>query len=389
MQSTIKTEKSATQEPKDLIVQKQEFQLGNYTTFGGKKLEDVNVGWESYGKLNQNKDNGILICHHFSGSSHAAGKYSHTDLEAGYWDSIIGENKAIDTNKFFVFSVDSLANLNAKDPNVITRGPASINPKTQKAYGLDFPIVTIRDFVNIQKALVESLGIKKLHMVAGPSMGSMQTYEWAATYPHMVGKIMPTIGTAFASSYLIGLTQSWAAPILLDKNWNGGNYYDKNYPEEGLNASLSSLILSSLSYKVLNDSFKRHWTFADKNPLDEFANSYKVSNYLDTFTQMKSQFIDANHFLYIVKANQLFSAGHNQANFLDGIKNIKAPTLLIYSDSDVVFYPEEIKNTYELIKANGAYIKMLKLSGSSGHLDGLLEIHKLSSAIKEFVEVDN
>lgn len=369
-----------------MLVEKKEFQIQNYQTFGGKTIENVKVGWESYGELNAKKDNAILVCHPFSGNSHAAGKYAQTDAEAGYWDSIIGAGKAIDTNKFFVLSVDSLVNLNYKDPNVITTGPASINPKTQKPYGMDFPIVTIRDFVNLQKAVVESLGIKKLHAVVGASMGSMQTYEWAATYPQMVGKIMPAIGAAFASSHLIALTQTWAMPILLDKNWNNGDYYDKQAPIEGIKASLKSLILSSLSYKGLNKNYKRQWTLDDKNPLEDFANSYKVSNYFDTFANMRSEFVDANHFLYIVKANQLYSAGHNQDNFLDGIKNIKAPTLLIYSDLDVVFYPDEIKTTRDLIKANGAKIKTLKLSGTSGHLDGLLQIHKLSDKIKKFIE---
>lgn len=376
---------SSKKNQKTLIVQKQEFQISNYKTYGGKIIENVKLGWEAYGKLNAKKDNAILVCHYFSGSSHAAGKYSPTDAESGYWDSIIGADKAIDTNKFFVLSMDSLVNLNPKDPNVITTGPSSINPKTKKPYAMDFPIVTIKDFVNLQKALVESLGIKKLHAVVGASMGSMQTYEWAASYPNMVGRIMPVIGAAFASANLIALTQSWAEPLLMDKNWNNGEYYEKQAPVEGLKKSLQTLALSSLSYKSLNKNFKRQWTFDNKNPLDEFKYSYEVLDFLKAFSELKIDYTDANHFLYLIKANQLYSAGHKK-NFLQGIKNIKAPTLLIYSQLDRVFYPDEIKKTRNLIKSNGTKIKTLKLSGNSGHLDGLLEIGKLAAKIKKFIE---
>ena len=157
-----------------LLTSKERFSMPSYTTVGGRTIKSLQVGWESYGELNQAKDNVILITHYFSANSHAAGKYHPEDAAPGYWDAIIGPGKAIDTNQYFVISVDSLANLNANDPNVITTGPASINPDTGKPYGLDFPVVTIKDFVNVQKAVLESLGIRKLHAVIGPSMGSMQ-----------------------------------------------------------------------------------------------------------------------------------------------------------------------------------------------------------------------
>ncbi len=142
------------------LVQKQQLELAHFTTQSGVELKQVKVGWEAYGTLNADKSNVILITHYFSGTSHAAGKYRTTDAAAGYWDSIIGPGKAIDTNQFYVLSVDSLVNLNAFSPDVITTGPASINPDTGKAYGLSFPVVSIRDFVEVQKALLDKLGIK-------------------------------------------------------------------------------------------------------------------------------------------------------------------------------------------------------------------------------------
>src|SRR5215510_8593789 len=178
----------------DLMTEKKTFELPSYTTTGGKTIKNVRVGWESYGQLNTDKSNAILITHFFSGTSHAAGKYKPDDKAAGYWDAIIGPGKAIDTNTYYVISADTLVNLNAKDPNVVTTGPASVNPDTGKPYALSFPVVTIRDFVNVQKALLESLGIKQLHAVMGASMGALQAYEWASSYPEMVGKVVPVIG---------------------------------------------------------------------------------------------------------------------------------------------------------------------------------------------------
>jgi homoserine O-acetyltransferase len=145
-------------------VRTQAFTMPADTTVGGRTLKDVRVGYETYGTLNADRTNVILISHHLSGTSHAAGKYLATDQFPGYWDSIIGAGRPI-------IATDSLVNLNVKDPNTVTTGPASPDPATGTPYGLTFPIVTIRDFVNVQKALVDSLGVKNLHAVIGPAMG--------------------------------------------------------------------------------------------------------------------------------------------------------------------------------------------------------------------------
>ena len=167
----------------DLIVEKKTFEMPSYTTAGGVTIKNVKIGWEAAGTLNADKSNAILVTHFFSGTSHAFGKYATSDAVPGYWDAIIGPGKAIDTNKYYVISSDTLVNLNAKAPNVVTTGPASINPDTGKPYGMRFPVVSIKDFVNVQRALIESLGIKKLDAVVGASMGALQAYEWAASHP--------------------------------------------------------------------------------------------------------------------------------------------------------------------------------------------------------------
>jgi homoserine O-acetyltransferase len=176
-------------------VKKNVFEIPSYTTIGGKTVKRVKIGWEAYGKLAPSKDNVILITHFFSGDSHAAGKYKAEDATPGYWDAIIGPGKPIDTGKYYVISSDTLVNLNVKNPNIVTTGPATMDPDTGKPYGLSFPIVTIRDFVNVQKALLESLGIGQLQAVAGASMGALQAIEWATAYPDLVKRVVAVVGS--------------------------------------------------------------------------------------------------------------------------------------------------------------------------------------------------
>src|SRR5207244_4866527 len=139
--------------------------------------------------------NAILVTHFFSGTSHAFGKYAESDTAAGYWNAIVGPGKAIYTNKYYVLSSDTLVNLNVNASNVVTTGPATVDPDTGKPYGMSFPVVSIKDFVEVQKALIESLGVKKLKAVVGASMGGFQAYEWAASHPEMVERIIPVVTT--------------------------------------------------------------------------------------------------------------------------------------------------------------------------------------------------
>ncbi|MGD9511987.1 MAG: homoserine O-acetyltransferase, partial [Geminicoccaceae bacterium] len=252
--------------PADLLVEKQLFELADFTTLGGATIGRVRVGWESYGRLNAAKENVVLVTHHYSGTSHAAGRYRPDDALPGYWDAIIGPGKAIDTDRFYVISCDTLVNLNAKDPNTITTGPASIDPATGKPYGMSFPIVTIRDFVNVQKALLDHLGITSLHAVVGPSMGALQALEWASVYPDRVGRVVAAIGGAEENAFLIGWLDLWSAPIRLDPAWNGGDYYGRAEPIRGLTEALKLVTLQATQWPWVDRMFGRGWADPGRNP---------------------------------------------------------------------------------------------------------------------------
>jgi homoserine O-acetyltransferase len=200
-----------------MLTEKKTFTIDKFTTISRKTINGVKVGYESYGTLNAQKNNVILVCHYFSGSSHAAGKYRESDALPGYWDSLIGPGKFVDTDNFFVISSDTLSNMYVKDPNVITTGPSSINPDTGKRYGLTFPVITIKDFVALQKLLIDSLEIPILHAVMGPSMGSMQAVEWASSYPDMVERVVAVIPAGLqCDPYCIAMVETWAASIVFD-----------------------------------------------------------------------------------------------------------------------------------------------------------------------------
>jgi len=370
----------APAQAQDLITKKQVFELASFTTQSGRSLKNVKVGWESYGTLNAEKSNAILICHFFSGTSHAAGKYTAADKVPGYWDAIIGPGKAIDTTKFYVLSSDTLVNLNTPDPSVTTTGPASIDPDTGKPYGLKFPVVSLRDIIEVQKKLVDSLGIKKLVMVAGASMGGLQTYEWAGAYPDMVAKIMPVIASAEADAGLIGWGDLWAAPIRLDPKWNGGDYYGKEPPLAGLAQALKLVTLHTQTNAWATAVFGAKWAKEGDNPIKDLANRYAVDAALDNAGAARAKTADANSFLYLVRANQLFAEGAAER-----LKAIKAPALIIYSPGDLVFPADSVRRTGEAIKANGPPVELVELKGNRGHLDGVLNMKQAEQAITAFL----
>jgi homoserine O-acetyltransferase len=372
----------------DLMVVKQRFETTNFKTFNGETIKQVAVGWESYGKLNTHKDNVILVTHYFSANSHAAGKYAKEDLQPGYWDTLIGPGKAIDTNRFYVISVDSLANLGVNDPNVITTGPASINPDTGKAYGLDFPVVTIRDFVEVQKLVLESLGITKLHAVIGASMGSMQAIDWAAAYPDWVPRMISVIGSAQSDAWATVLLERWAIPIRLDPNWRNGDYYTQTPPTEGLIAALMFITQDALTPKAFNQigitKAVNHQALQTE-PLHSIEGTYSIVSWLRERAETRAKLSDANHLLYLIRASQLFIAGHGET-LAEGLKNIKAKSLFLPSANDLLLMPYLSHDANKQLVDLGKDSQLGELLGDSGHLNGILGISQKAQQIKDFIE---
>jgi len=365
------------------LVDKQEFQTSNFTTYGGEIIPEVRVGWEAYGELNEAKDNAILITHFFSGNSHAAGRYTAEDAQPGYWDAIIGPGKAIDTNKFYVISIDTLVNQEPTNPNVITTGPATINPETGKPWGLDFPVVTIRDFVNVQKLVIDSLGIETLHAVIGASMGSLQALDWAAAYPDRVERMISVIGMGEADPWTIASLQQWANPIVNDPNWNDGNYYDGEAPLAGLEQTLGMITLTAMHPLIINQLYAGS-SAREQAPLRDIRSNFKVVEQLQAAAKLRATYADANHILYLVRANQLFMAGYAE-NLEKGLENVTAKTLFLPATNDLLLQPYLAKRAHEVLLAHGVASEYAEIEGPWGHLDGVFNIQLQADLIQQFL----
>lgn len=362
-----------------LMTEKKVFELPSYTTFGGKAIKNVKVGYETYGKLNATGDNAIFIAHFYSGNSHAAGKYKAADVGSGYWDSIIGPGKPIDTDKFFVISADTLSNLNTKDPMVTTTGPSSINPDTGKPYGMSFPVVAMRDSVRVHKALVDSLGVKKLYAVAGASGGSVQAVEWTVLYPDFVDRAIPVISPGLSiSPWAVALLDIWVAPIKADPKWNNGDYYATGEPLEGIALALKLVTITTRHWNWVEKTFGYKPADATKPPADAINNRFASE---DAFTKSgvaRAVTTDANNKIYMAKANQLF-------NVEDDAAKIKAKFLFIPAQSDLVFPPEMSQKAAAKLRGHGKSAEVFVIEGDGGHLDGVLAVSKAADVIRAFL----
>lgn len=368
------------------LVHKQTFTTTDFKTYNGQSIAEVNIGWEAYGELNAAKNNVILIAHFFSGNSHAAGRYTENDPLPGYWDAIIGPGKAIDTNKYYVISSDTLVNQEPHNPMVTTTGPASTNPATGQPYALDFPVVTIRDFVNVQKALLDSLGVQRLHAVIGASMGSLQALDWGTAYPDYVERVISVIGAGAVDPWTIATLQQWANPIVADPNWNGGNYYGAQAPVDGLRQALGMITLQAMHPLIFNQLYAAS-SARETAPLHDIRENFLAVQQLNAAAQLRTTYADANHLLYLVRANQLFMAGFAE-NLEQGLAPLTAKTLFLPATNDLLLQPYLARTAYEILQSQGKNTHYEEIDGPWGHLDGVYLIDQKASLISDFLSTE-
>ena len=355
------------------------FDLGAYDCVSGARIPDVRVGYETYGRLNADKSNAILVCHYFSGNARAAGPADDVHELPGWWDKIIGPGKALDTDRYFIVSSNTLANLNACDGFSITTGPASENPETGKAWGMDFPIVKVEDFVRVQKRLLEHLGIERLVAVAGPSGGSVQAIQWSVDYPEMVPRVIAVISPGlYIHPFAAGMMELWSRPITADPAWKGGDYYAADPPREGLAQALALVNLTSLSYDIVGE-FGFGPADAAKDPAESLQHAFIADATLDDIARGRAETLDANSFLYMVRAYKLYDVRQR-------LHESRARYLFIPSATDMVFPPHLSATAVEDLRAAGLDAELSMLEVSGGHLDGLLQIDQAEAEIGQFLE---
>jgi homoserine O-acetyltransferase len=342
---------------------------------GGEKLKNITIAYETYGKLNKEKSNAIMVCHALSGDAHAAG-WHEGDRKPGWWDIIIGPGKALDTNKYFIICSNVLGGCKG------TTGPSSLNHETGKPYGLDFPIITIKDMVNVQKMLVDHLDIKQLFAVIGGSMGGMQVLQWCISYPDTVRMAIPIATSAYSSPQQIAFNEVGRQAIISDPKWKDGTYYSLEFPDEGLALARMIAHITYLSNESMYEKFGRRLQDKDEYSFD-FSTDFQVESYLHYQGSSFTKRFDANTYLYITKAIDYFDLTEN-GSLADAFKNIKTKFLIISVDSDWLYPPSQNKEILMALSTNDVDVSYIEIKSSYGHDAFLIEGGQLNYIIGNF-----
>ncbi|MGQ9455789.1 MAG: homoserine O-acetyltransferase MetX [Armatimonadota bacterium] len=345
----------------------------------GKKLGPITLAYETYGEMNEDKSNCILILHALSGDAHVAGRHHPDDRKPGWWDSMVGPGKAFDTNKYFVICSNVIGGCKG------STGPSSIDPATGKPYGLRFPIVTISDMVNAQKHLIDHLGIKQLLCVVGGSMGGMQALQWAVSYPDMVRLVIPIATTARLSAQAIAFNAVGRHAIMADPNFAGGDYYGKAIPSAGLRIARMIGHITYLSDRSMHRKFGRG--LQDKTaPSYDFGTEFQVESYLNYQGDEFVKRFDANSYLYITKAMDYFDLSQPSGDLKKELSVVKAAFLVISFSSDWLFPPYMSKEIVTALRRNNVDVTYTEIQSDYGHDAFLLETETLTNLIVNFLE---
>ena len=346
----------------------------------GENLEPVTIAYETYGRLNEERSNAILIVHALSGDAHAAGYYP-GEYKPGWWETMIGPGKGFDTDRYFVICSNVIGGCKG------STGPISINPATGKEYGLDFPVVTVGDMVRAQKLLVDHLGIERLLSVSGGSMGGMQALQWAVAYPESVASCIPIAATTKHSPMQIAFNEVGRLAIMSDQNWKNGDYYDGPSPDSGLAVARMIGHITYLSDESMHKKFGRRLRGKETLGYD-FTMDFEVESYLRHQGEIFTRRFDANTYLYVTKALDYFdlSGGHGplEETFRDLPEDMRF--LVIAFSSDWLYPPYQSKEIVRALKGNGIDCSYLEMKSSYGHDAFLLENKDLTRMVWHFVE---
>lgn len=344
----------------------------------GKKLGPVTIAYETYGTLNGDKSNAILICHALSGDAHAAGKHAPQDAKKGWWDDMIGPGKAFDTNTYFVICSNVLGGCKG------TTGPNSIDPKTGKPFGLAFPVISISDMVTVQKALIDYLEITRLHCIVGGSMGGMQVLDWAIRYPGYVRAALPIATTSCLSPQSIAFDEVGRNAIMKDPDWNKGNYYAGAAPHNGLAIARMIGHITYLSDESMHAKFGRRLQEREKYGYD-FSTEFEVESYLKYQGDRFVERFDANSYLYITKAMDYFDLAEQYGSLRDAFSAVEARFLVVSFTSDWLFPVYQSKEIVKALIENDKDVSYCNIDSPCGHDAFLLEFDQLSRLVRGFL----
>jgi len=357
------------------FAQDERFQLDS-----GASIGPVTIEYETYGRLNAERSNAILICHALSGSAHAAGVYEEQGAKPGWWDDCIGPGKAFDTDQFFVICSNVLSGCYG------STGPAHIDPTMAIPYAMNFPVVTIGDIVRAQVKLIDYLGIDKLLCVAGGSMGGMQVLEWSANHPKRAHAAIPIATTAHHSPMLIAFSEVGRQAIYADPYWNEGDYYaSEQKPDAGLAVARMVGHITYLSEESMQEKFGRRLQDQARYGY-EFRAEFQIESYLKYNGLNFTRRFDANSYLYITKAMDYFDLSGPTGSLAAAFANSTALKFLVVSFTSDWLYPSyHSKELVKALTAAGADVTYLDVESVWGHDAFLLEVETMTDLIGGFL----
>ncbi|MCC6453999.1 MAG: homoserine O-acetyltransferase [Caldilineaceae bacterium] len=347
----------------------------------GASLGPVTIAYETYGRLNAERTNAILIVHALSGSAHAAGYHRADDAKPGWWDECIGPGKAFDTDRFYVICSNVLGSCYG------STGPSSVNPATGKPYGLSFPVVTIGDMVQAQVKLLDHLGIDQLLCVAGGSMGGMQVLEWAANHPTRLKSAIPLATTAHHSPMLIAFSEVGRQAIYADPAWANGDYYELGKkPDAGLAVARMVGHITYLSEESMQKKFGRRLRSLEQYGY-EFETEFEIESYLKYNGNSFTRRFDANSYLYITKAMDYFDLSRHTGSMAAAFANAESVKFLVVSFTSDWLYPSyHSKEVVSALTAVGADVSYLDIQSTWGHDAFLLEVETMTALLGSFLD---
>jgi homoserine O-acetyltransferase/O-succinyltransferase len=343
----------------------------------GATLTPFTLAYETYGTLNADRSNAILICHALSGDSHVAGYYTDDPDEApGWWEDAVGPGKMFDTNRFFVICSNVIGGCRG------STGPASL-ASDGKPYGLRFPVVTVADMVQAQRHLIDHLGIGRLLAVAGGSMGGMQALQWAVDYPDRIVSVLFLAATPRSSAQNIAFNEIGRQAIYADPNWRNGDYYDHTPPNAGLAVARMVGHITYMSEYSLETKFSRSLQAQPKIGYG-FETEFAVESYLKYQGEKFVQRFDANSYLYITKALDYFDISEGYASMADALKNVTAKFLVISFSSDWLYTAAQAQ---ELVKVlHGREVEYHHVDAFFGHDSFLVEVETMTRLVGGYLD---
>ncbi len=348
----------------------------------GRRFGPVTVRYESYGSLNADRTNAILILHAFSGDAHAAGRHRETDRRPGWWDAMIGPGRPFDTDRYCVICSNVLGGCQG------TTGPGSLDPTTGRPYGLAFPVVTIEDMVNVQYRLVRHLGIERLLAVAGGSMGGMQALQWTISYPEAVAGAIVLASTARLSAQGIAFNAVGRNAIMSDAQWNNGEYYGKAAPARGLAIARMVGHITYLSDASMHTKFGRRLQEREQFGFD-FSDQFEVESYLEYQGGTFVDRFDANTYIYLSKAIDYFDLGGKYGSLEAAFEKTTSKFLLVSYTSDWLYPSYQGKEIVVALMRRGKDVSYTELDCPYGHDSFLLETERQGALIASFLQTVN